>query len=64
MRPDPYAVPDALVAAQRWDSARSAIGEALAANPDDPRLVGLLVRTLRAQGARRRPWTPRSGSWP
>lgn len=52
MRPDPYAVPEALVAAQRWDSARSAIGEALAANPDDPRLVGLLVRTLRAQGAR------------
>jgi tetratricopeptide (TPR) repeat protein len=45
-------VPEALVAAQRWDSARSAIGEALAANPDDPRLVGLLVRTLRAQGAR------------
>ncbi len=37
---------------QRWDSARSALGEALASNPDDPRLVGLLVRTLRAQGAR------------
>ncbi len=53
MRSDPYALPEALVAAQRWDSARSALGEALAANPDDPRLLGLLVRTLRAQGARR-----------
>ncbi len=52
MRSDPYALPEALVAAQRWDSARSALGEALAGNPDDPRLLGLLVRTLRAQGAR------------
>jgi tetratricopeptide (TPR) repeat protein len=49
---DPYALPEALVAAQRWDSARSALGEALASTPDDPRLLGLLVRTLRAQGAR------------
>ena len=30
MRSDPYALPEALVAAQRWDSARSALGEALA----------------------------------
>ncbi len=52
MRTDPYALPEALVAAQRWDAARSALGEALAASPDDPRLLGLLVRTLRAQGAR------------
>lgn len=52
MRSDPYALPEALVAAQRWDSARSALGEALATNPDDPRLLGLLIRTLRAQGAR------------
>ena len=52
MRSDPYALSEALVAAQRWDSARSALGEALASNPDDPRLLGLLVRTLRAQGAR------------
>lgn len=52
MTSDSYALPEALVAAERWDSARSALGEALASNPDDPRLVGLLVRTLRAQGAR------------
>jgi tetratricopeptide (TPR) repeat protein len=49
---DPYALSEALVAAQRWDSARSALGEALAGSPEDPRLLGLLVRTLRAQGAR------------
>ena len=52
MTSDQYALPEALVAAQRWDSARSALGEALASNPDDPRLTGLLVRTLRAQGER------------
>ncbi len=49
---DPYGLPEALVAAQRWDSARQALGESLASNPDDPRLLGLLVRTLRAQRAR------------
>ena len=49
---DPYSLPEALVAAQRWDAARAALGEALAASPDDPRLLGLLVRTLRAQGSR------------
>lgn len=51
MTSDPYALPEALVTAQRWESARSALGEALASNPDDARLLGLLVRTLRAQGA-------------
>lgn len=50
MNADPYVVAEALVAAQRWDSARVTLGEALAARPDDPRLLGLLVRTLRAQG--------------
>ena len=52
MSSDPYGLPEALVSAQRWDSARAALGEALAASPDDPRLLGLLVRTLRAQGSR------------
>lgn len=52
MTSDQYALPEALVAAQRWDTARAALGEALASNPDDPRLTGLLVRTLRAQGER------------
>ncbi len=47
-----YHLAEALVAAQRWDAARAAIGEALARTPDEPRLLGLLVRTLRAQGAR------------
>ncbi len=51
MSADPYSLPEALVTAQRWDAARAALGEALAASPDDPRLLGLLVRTLRAQGA-------------
>lgn len=52
MSSNPYALAEALVAAERWDAARTAIGEALAREPDEPRLLGLLVRTLRAQGAR------------
>ena len=52
MSADPYSLPEALVAAQRWDAAQAALGAALAASPDDPRLLGLLVRTLRAQGSR------------
>jgi tetratricopeptide (TPR) repeat protein len=49
---DPAALPEALVAAQRWDAAAAALGPALAADPQDPRLLGLLVRVLRAQGRR------------
>lgn len=45
---DPYTIPESLVEAARWDSALPAIGAALASYPDDPRLLGLLVRTLRA----------------
>ena len=51
---DVYALPEALVAAQRWDSALQAITPALAADPTDPRLLGLLVRTLRGLGERER----------
>ncbi len=50
---DPFALADALVAAQRWDSALQAISPALAADPGDTRMLGLLVRTLRALGRRR-----------
>lgn len=49
---DPAALPEALVAAQRWDAAAAALGPALASDPEDPRLLGLLVRVLRAQGRR------------
>ena len=49
----PHALADALVAAQRWDSALQVITPALAADPDDVRMLGLLVRTLRALGRRR-----------
>ncbi len=44
---DPYALPEALVAAQRWDAALSAVSTGLARTPDDPRLIALLVRCLR-----------------
>ena len=44
---DPYALPEALVAAQRWDAALTAVSSGLARTPDDPRLIGLLVRCLR-----------------
>lgn len=50
---DPYALPEALVAAQRWEAALQALSPALSADPTDPRLLGLLVRTLRALGRRR-----------
>ncbi len=53
MSTDRYELAEALVAAQRWDSARDTLGAQLARSPDDPRLLGLLVRTLRAQGARK-----------
>ena len=52
MSANPYALAETLVAAERWDAARTAIGEGLAREPDEPRLLGLLVRTLRAQRAR------------
>lgn len=52
MTADPYILAETLVTAQRWDSARVTLGAALAANPDDPKLLGLLVRTLRALGDR------------
>lgn len=51
-RADPYSLPEALVAAQRWDAALQAISPALAADPADSRLLGLLLRTLRALGRR------------
>jgi Flp pilus assembly protein TadD len=61
--PDPAAAPGspsppdhelvgALVSAQRWDAALQALAPALAADPGNPRLLGLLVRTLRGQGRR------------
>jgi len=50
--PDPHVLPEALVDARRWDAAEAALGTALAADPQDPRLLGLLVRVLRAQGRR------------
>lgn len=50
---DPYTLPEALVAAQRWDAALQAITPALAADPQDARLLGLLLRTLRGLGRRR-----------
>lgn len=43
---------EALVSAQRWEAALRALTPLLAASPDDPRLLALLVRTLR--GLRRR----------
>lgn len=49
---DPYALPEMLVAAERWDAALDALSGALARNPEDPRLLGMLVRTLRALGRR------------
>ncbi|MGB8019720.1 MAG: tetratricopeptide repeat protein [Candidatus Nanopelagicales bacterium] len=49
---DPHAHPEALVAAERWDAALDAVSAALARNPEDPQLLGLLVRTLRALGRR------------
>jgi Flp pilus assembly protein TadD len=45
-------LPDALVAAGRWDAALVATGEALARDPADPRLAALMVRCLRALGRR------------
>jgi Flp pilus assembly protein TadD len=51
-REDDRALVDALVSAQRWEAALAALAPALAAQPEDPRLLGLLVRTLRALGRR------------
>lgn len=50
---EPHLLAEALVAAQRWDSALQVITPALAADPGDSRMVGLQVRTLRALGRRR-----------
>jgi tetratricopeptide (TPR) repeat protein len=47
---DPHALPRALVAAQRWPAALDAVGTGLAQAPDDPVLLGLQVRALRALG--------------
>lgn len=44
---DPWSLPEALVAAERWDAALAAITPALANRPQDARLLGLLVRSLR-----------------
>lgn len=44
---DPWSLPEALVAAERWEPALEAISAALARRPQDARLLGLLVRTLR-----------------
>jgi tetratricopeptide (TPR) repeat protein len=49
---DPFALAEALVGAQRWDAALGALGPALAAHPEDPRGLGLLVRSLRGAGRR------------
>ena len=49
---DPFLLIDALVAGARWQAALDALGPALADDPGDPRLLGLLVRTLRALGRR------------
>jgi len=49
---DDRALIEALVSAQRWDAALGALGPALSADPQDVRLLGLLVRTLRALGRR------------
>lgn len=51
-REDDRALIEALVSAQRWDAALTALAPALAADPQDARLLGLLVRTLRALGRR------------
>jgi tetratricopeptide (TPR) repeat protein len=45
-------VAEALVAAQRWESARVELAAALANDPDDAHILGLMVRTLRALGER------------
>lgn len=45
---DPWTLPETLVDAERWEAALAALGPALAADPQDPRLLGLLIRTLRA----------------
>lgn len=49
---DPYALAESLVAASRWEAALDAIAPLLAAQPDDPRGLALLVRTLRGLGRR------------
>jgi tetratricopeptide (TPR) repeat protein len=48
----PQVVAEALVAAQRWESARATLVQALTADPDDAALLGLMVRTQRALGDR------------
>lgn len=49
---DQRALVEALVSAQRWEAALRSLTPALAADPDDPRLLALLVRTLRSLGRR------------
>lgn len=50
---NPHTLAEALVAAQRWDSALQVIAPALASDPADARMLGLLVRSLRGLGRRR-----------
>lgn len=52
MSADPHLVAETLVTAGRWEAARTTLSEALAADPQDAKLLGLMVRTLRALGER------------